>query len=39
MQSHEKYWLLQVLTALFDFVKDETARNSSLKLTRAGEHF
>jgi DNA helicase-2/ATP-dependent DNA helicase PcrA len=32
MQSHEKYWLLQVLTALFDFVKDETARNSSLNL-------
>jgi DNA helicase II / ATP-dependent DNA helicase PcrA len=32
MQSKEKHWLLQVLTALFDFVKDETARNPSMKL-------
>jgi DNA helicase-2/ATP-dependent DNA helicase PcrA len=32
MQSQEKHWLLQVLGALFDFVKDETARNQSMKL-------
>jgi DNA helicase II / ATP-dependent DNA helicase PcrA len=32
MQSKEKHWLLQVLTALFDFVKDETSRNQTLKL-------
>ncbi len=32
MQSKEKHWLLQVLTALFDFVKDETARNQTMKL-------
>ncbi len=32
MQSKEKHWLLQVLTALFDFVKEETARNPSMKL-------
>jgi DNA helicase-2/ATP-dependent DNA helicase PcrA len=32
MQNKEKHWLLQVLTALFDFVKDETARNQTMKL-------
>jgi DNA helicase-2/ATP-dependent DNA helicase PcrA len=32
MQHSEKPWLLQVLTGLFDFVKDETHRNPSLKL-------
>jgi DNA helicase-2/ATP-dependent DNA helicase PcrA len=32
MQSHEKIWLLQVLTGLFDFIKTETARNPFLKL-------
>ncbi|MBX9783671.1 MAG: ATP-dependent helicase [Chitinophagaceae bacterium] len=32
MQSTEKHWQLQVLTALFDFVKEETRRNPSLKL-------
>ena len=26
MQSHEKIWLMQVLTGLFDFIKDETHR-------------
>ncbi|MFT3845757.1 MAG: ATP-dependent DNA helicase [Lacibacter sp.] len=32
MQSTEKHWLLKVLTGLFDFIKDETARNPLLKL-------
>ena len=32
MQSPEKIWLMQVLTALFDFVKEETRRNPSLGL-------
>lgn len=32
MQSEEKHWLLQVLTALFDFIKEETARNHSLDI-------
>jgi DNA helicase II / ATP-dependent DNA helicase PcrA len=32
MQSDEKHWLLQVLTGLFDFIKDETHRNPSLTL-------
>ena len=32
MQSPDKLWLLQVLTALFDFVKDETRRNPDLSL-------
>ena len=27
MQSPDKHWQLQVLTGLFDFVKDETHRN------------
>jgi ATP-dependent DNA helicase UvrD/PcrA len=30
MQSPEKIWLLQLLTALFDFVKEETRRNPEL---------
>ena len=32
MQSDDKHWQLQVLTGLFDFVKDETHRNPSLTL-------
>jgi DNA helicase-2/ATP-dependent DNA helicase PcrA len=32
MQNAEKHWLLQVLTGLFDFVKEETRRNPSLRL-------
>ncbi len=32
MQSPDKHWQLQILTGLFDFVKDETHRNSSLNL-------
>ncbi len=32
MQDPEKHWHLQVLTGLFDFVKDETKRNPTLKL-------
>ena len=32
MQSPDKIWLLQVLTELFDFIKDETARNPYLQL-------
>ncbi len=32
MESPDKHWLLQVLTALFDFVKDETHRNPFLTL-------
>jgi DNA helicase II / ATP-dependent DNA helicase PcrA len=32
MQSTDKHWQLQVLTALFDFVKEETRRNPSLSL-------
>ena len=32
MQSPEKIWLLQVLTGLFDFVKEETRRNPLLTL-------
>ena len=32
MQSPDKIWLLQVLTGLFDFVKDETARNPFMEL-------
>lgn len=30
MKSDEKIWLLQVLTAFFDFVKEETRRNPDL---------
>ncbi len=32
MQSPDKHWQLQVLTGLFDFIKDETHRNPSLSL-------
>ena len=32
VQSAEKMWLLQTLNGLFDFLKDETARNPLLKL-------
>lgn len=32
MQSSEKIELLQLLTALFDFIKEETSRNTSLNL-------
>jgi DNA helicase-2/ATP-dependent DNA helicase PcrA len=32
MKSDEKLWLMQVLTGLFDFIKDETRRNPLLNL-------
>lgn len=32
MNSEDKHWLLQVLTGLFDFVKDETHRSPSMQL-------
>ncbi|HMH24131.1 MAG TPA: ATP-dependent DNA helicase [Puia sp.] len=32
MQSPEKIWLMQVLTALFDFVKEETRRDPDMDL-------
>jgi DNA helicase II / ATP-dependent DNA helicase PcrA len=32
MQSTDKHWQLQVLTSLFDFVKEETRRNPTLTL-------
>lgn len=32
MQSADKHWQLQILTGLFDFVKDETHRNPYLNL-------
>lgn len=32
MQSQDKIWQLQVLTGVFDFVKDETHRNPLMKL-------
>ncbi len=32
MQQAEKHWHLQVLTGLFDFIKEETRRNPTLKL-------
>jgi DNA helicase-2/ATP-dependent DNA helicase PcrA len=32
MKSPEKIWLMQVLTALFDFIKEETRRNPDLNL-------
>lgn len=34
MNSAEKVWLMQVLTALFDFIKDETRRNPDMTLGR-----
>ncbi len=32
MRSQEKIWFLQVLTGLFDFIKEETARNPFMQL-------
>ena len=32
MKHQEKIWLMQVLTALFDFIKEETRRNPDLTL-------
>ena len=32
MQSPDKHWQLQILTGLFDFVKEETRRNPLMKL-------
>ncbi len=32
MQSADEHWQLQVLTGLFDFIKEETRRNPSLSL-------
>ncbi len=32
MNGSDKHWQLQVLTALFDFIKEETRRNPSLSL-------
>jgi DNA helicase-2/ATP-dependent DNA helicase PcrA len=32
MQSEEKVWLLQILTAFFDFIKEETRRTPTLQL-------
>jgi len=37
MQSQEKIWLLQVLTALFDFIKEESRRNPDLSLAKLTE--
>ena len=34
MQSPDKHWQLQILTGLFDFVKEETRRNGSMKLQK-----
>jgi DNA helicase II / ATP-dependent DNA helicase PcrA len=39
MQSPEKAWMMQVLTALFDFIKEETHRNPLLQLTDLVEIF
>lgn len=32
INNPEKHWLLQVLTALFDFIKEETRRNPAMQL-------
>ncbi|HMF72135.1 MAG TPA: ATP-dependent DNA helicase, partial [Flavitalea sp.] len=32
MQDKDKLWLMQVITAIFDFVKEETRRNPQLRL-------
>lgn len=32
MQSPDKHWQLQILTGLFDFIKEETHRNPFLQL-------
>ena len=34
MQSPEKVWQMQVLTALFDFIKEETRRNPDIQLSQ-----
>jgi len=34
LKHPEKIWLMQVLTALFDFVKEETRRNPTMKLAQ-----
>ncbi|OQP45816.1 ATP-dependent helicase [Niastella populi] len=39
MQSPEKAWMMQVLTGLFDFIKEETHRNPLLQLTDLVEIF
>ncbi len=39
MQSPEKAWMMQVLTALFDFIKEETHRNPLLQLNDLVEIF
>jgi len=39
MISPDKAWMMQVLTALFDFIKDETHRNPLLQLTDLVEIF
>ncbi|MCZ2223492.1 MAG: ATP-dependent helicase [Chitinophagales bacterium] len=33
MQSHEKPWLMQVLATFFNYIKEETKRNSELTLS------
>ncbi len=37
MQSKERIWLLQILTGLFDFIKEETRRNPLLNLKQLME--
>ncbi|MDP9230890.1 MAG: ATP-dependent helicase, partial [Bacteroidota bacterium] len=32
MQSNDKHWLIQVLTGLFDFIKEETRRKPAMNL-------
>ena len=32
MQSLDKYWQLKIINGLFDFIKEETARNTTLSL-------
>ncbi|WP_207514764.1 ATP-dependent helicase [Longitalea luteola] len=39
MQSPEKAWMMQVLTALFDFIKEESHRNPLLQLSDLVEVF
>ena len=39
MNSPEKMWQMQVLTALFDFIKDETRRNPYMHLKGLMENF
>ncbi|MBL4754267.1 MAG: ATP-dependent helicase [Flavobacteriales bacterium] len=33
MNSHEKTWLMQVLITLFDFIKEESSKNPTIKVT------